>query len=532
MKRSFVLVLVSAAAIQPSCARAPAPGEHAHRASGADAAHAHAAAAENWSVTAWSEHYELFAETEPLVAGRAAHAHAHLTYLPDFSALGAGSVAGVLRGPDGERSFVAPAPVRPGIFSVVLEPARPGTYELAFRVDNEKASEEIAAGKVRVGDEASPGGLVEAPAGAPDEGAATGEPVAFLKEQQWRTEFATEWAREGSVRRGLRAPGRVRPASGGEATVTAPVDGLISAERWPHAGLDVPRGAPLFVLTPRVVADQSLAGLRAAVTELESELGVAQARVDRLRELLAVEAASRRETEEAAARVAALTARLDAARRERETAAAVRGGSGAGPERFRIASPIAGRVAEVAVSPGQFVAAGTPLARVVDASPVWLELALQPEQAAALAGTPAGLSVRRWAEDEPLLIAGADLRLVASAPELDPGTGTVAVILEVRRGVDVLRLGSRVEAEVLLPGELAGVVVPASALIDDGGVEIVYVQLGGESFDRRKVEIEARQGPLALVRGLAAGERIVTRGGNAIRRSALLGAGAVEGHVH
>ena len=489
--------------------------------------------AESWPVTAWSEHYELFAETGPLIAGREAPSHAHFTYLPDFSALNEGSVTGILRGPDGrEESFLAPRPLRAGIFNVVFEPAREGTYDLIFRVRSSKASEDVLAGRVRVGSEASPGKLIELPAGAPDEEAAAGEPVGFLKEQQWRTEFATEWAREGALKRALRAPGRVLPAGGSEAVLTAPVDGVVTAARWPHPGLDVGRGSPLFVLTPRVSADQSVAGLRADVAELEAELGTARARLGRLQELFKVEAASRRDVEEADARVKGLSARLEAARRDRAAASAIRGGRGAGPESFRIVSPLAGRVAEVTVSPGQFVSAGTPLGRVVRTSPVWVELALQPDQAASLVQAPAGLSIRRWAGEEPFLIPGEDLRLVARSPEVQAGTGTVPVILEVRRGVDLLRLGSRVEAEVLLPQDLSGIVIPASSLVDDSGIEVVYVQLGGESFDRREVQVEARQGPRALVRGITAGERIVTKGGNAIRRSSLLGSGEVEGHVH
>lgn len=527
MSRSPLFLLPFLLLVLPAC-RDSAPAAPDDR--------AQAEEDEGWSVTAWSEHYELFAETDPLIAGREAPSHAHFTYLPDFSALNEGSVTGILRSPDGrEESFLAPKPLRAGIFNVVFKPSREGTYDLIFRVRNRKASEDVAAGRVRVGSEASPGNLVELPAGAPGalEGdAAAGEPVGFLKEQQWRTELATEWAREGAVKRALRTSGRVLPAGGGEAVLTAPVDGVVTAARWPHAGLDVGRGAPLFLLTPRVSADQSVAGLRADVTELEAELATARARLDRLRELLKVEAASRREVEEAETRVKSLSARLEAARRERAAASAVRGGGAGGPESFRIASPIAGRVAEVTVSPGQFVAAGTPLGRVIRTSPVWIELALQPDQVNALSQTPAGLSVRRWAGEEPFLIPAQDLRVVSRAPEIDAGAGTVPVILEVRRGVDLLRLGSRVEAEVLLPGDLSGIVIPASSLIDDSGVEVVYVQLGGESFERREVQVEARQGPLALVRGILPGERIVTRGGNAIRRSSLLGSGAVEGHVH
>ncbi len=521
MRRSWTLTLLSLCLLVPACREEKAPAQ--------------AEEAESWSVTAWSEHYELFAETDPLIAGREAPSHAHFTYLPDFSALNEGSVTGILRAPDGrEETFLSPKPLRAGIFNVVFKPAREGTYDLVFRVQNRKASEDIPAGRVRVGSEASPGSLAEPPPNAPDEKAATGAPVGFLKEQQWRTAFATEWGREGTLKQGLSASGTVRPSAGGDAALTAPADGVVTAARWPHPGLDVGRGTPLFVLTPRVSADQSLGELRADVTELEAELETARARLARLKDLLAVEATSRREVEEAEARVTGLQARLKAARSESAAATNIRGGRAggtAGPESFRIVSPIAGRVAEVTVSPGQFVSAGTPLGRVVRTSPVWIELALQPDQAAALSQAPAGLSLRRWAGEEPFVIQGADLRLVSRAPEVG-STGKVTVILEVRRGVDQLRLGSRVEAGVLLPGDLSGIVVPASSLVDDSGIEVVYVQLGGESFDRREVQVAAREGALVLVRGIAAGERIVTQGGNAIRRSALLGSGAVEGHVH
>lgn len=501
---------------------------------------AEAAEPEPWSVTAWSEHYELFAETEPLVAGQKALSHAHFTYMPDFSALSEGSVTGVLRGEDGrEESFEAPKASRPGIFNVVFTPAQTGTYDLIYRVRNNKATEEVAAGQVKVGTAAEPGGLFEAPS-EPAGAAPTGEPISFLKEQQWRTEFATDVAREGKLQKSLRATGSVLPASGGEITLTAPADGIVGAARWPHLGMEVARGAALFVLSPRIAADRSRAELEADVVELEAELGTAKARLERLRGLLAVEAASRRDVEEAEAKVKALSARREAARREQGATAAARGvgggggagAAGGGPESFRISTPIAGRVAEVAVSPGQFVAAGTALGRIVRDSPVWLSLALLPEQAATLGEAPAGLTVRRWEGEDPLVIAGQDFRLVSRAPELDTKTGTVAVILEVRRGVELLRLGSRVEAEILLADELSGIVIPASTLVDDSGTEVVYVQLSGEAFERREVRVEARQGALALVRGLVVGERLATRGGNAIRRSSLLGSGAVEGHVH
>jgi multidrug efflux pump subunit AcrA (membrane-fusion protein) len=400
-------------------------------------------------VTAWSEHYELFAATEPLVAGQEARSDVHLTWLQEFSAVSEGSVTGILQGEDGrEESFLAPKQLRTGIFRLTFKPSREGTYDLVFRVRAKGRTEDIPSGRVRVGTGASPGGLVEPPPGTPDGEAAAGEPIGFSKEQQWRTPFGTAWAANGRLGKSLRAPARVVPAAGGEVILTSPVDGVVTASRWPHAGLTVGKGSPLFTLIPRGAVDRSLSV----------------------------------------------------------------------PESSHMRAPIAGRIMEITVRPGQLVKAGAPLGRIVSTSPVWLELALRPEQAGAFSEAPTGLHLRRGAGEEPLPIPGEDVRLVSRSPKADPGTGTVAVILEVRRSVDLLRIGSHVNAEVSLPGEKAGIVIPATALVDDGGAEVVYVQLGGESFERREVAIEARQGPLVLVRGIAPGERIVTRGGSAIRR--------------
>ncbi len=530
---SLLLPLILAAT---ACREAPPAAEHAHD-DGDDHAHDGEPAGggahehEPWSVTAWSESYELFAETDPLVAGREAPSHAHFTVLADFSALDRGSVTGILRdGAGREERFRADRPLRAGIFQVPFRPARQGEFALVFHVEADGRSEDVDAGRVRVGGAERPGGLVAPPPSAPP-AAPAGQPVGFLKEQQWRTEFSTAWAGEGALRRTLRAPARVVPPAGGEAILTATVDGRVTAADWPHAGRGLRRGAAVFALIPQVTAGESVAALDAAVREVEAELAAARARRGRLRELLAVEAASRREVEEAETRVEVLSARLRAAERDRASAAALRG-EGAAPESFRVVAPIDGRVAEVMVGPGQFVSAGTPLLRLVRPRPVWLELALQPQQAAALTAAPAGLHVRRWAGEEPFPVPARDVRLVARAPAVSGATGAVPVLLEVDRGVDALRLGSRVEVEVLLPEAVRGVVLPASALVDDAGVEVVYVQLDGESFDRREVQVAVRQGPHVLVREVVPGERVVVRGGNAIRRSELLGSSVVEGHVH
>jgi hypothetical protein len=151
------------------------------------------------------------------------------------------------------------------------------------------------------------------------------------------------------------------------------------------------------------------------------------------------------------------------------------------------------------------------LASLVKTSPLWIDVALRPEDARRIGSQQGGLVVRS-AGGVGALIFGADrVRVIAVSPVVDASTGKVSVLLEVTGDLASLRSGSAVEAEVLLADEIRGVVVPASAIVDDGGVPIVYLQTEGEAFTRHEIQVASRQGDVALVEGLEPGERLVTR---------------------
>jgi RND family efflux transporter MFP subunit len=335
----------------------------------------------------------------------------------------------------------------------------------------------------------------------------SGEPISFLKEQQWRTAFATDWARLGTVARGARGPARIRPAPGGEAILTAPLDGTVSVDTRAYVGMDVARGATVVRLLSRAGSDRSIEAIR---TELE----LARSRLKRMEELFQAEAVSEAELEEARLRVRTLSSES----------------SGTGSA-LSVRSPLAGKVAEVLVVPGQAVSAGMPLARVVRTKPLWVEVGLSPDEIGGLAQGVTGLVVYAGSGQEPITFSSGEVRLVSRSPVIDRATGSVTATLEVRTDVP-LRPGATVDAEVLLPGEAQGVVLPVSAVVDDGGVPVVYVQVEGETFVRQEVRVVSTQGAQVVVEGLPPGVRVVTLGGAAIRRAALLRTGPPEGHVH
>ncbi len=509
--------------------------DHAHDEAGGhgeDDGHGHGEDDDGWAVTAWGDRFEIFAEAGPLAAGSTARSHTHVTDLKDFSAVRSGRVAVVLKAADGrELLFEQTEALRDGIFDVEIAPAETGDYDLAFRIETAGGGEEVPAGRLRVGTEHEPGGLLDAP--APPAG---GEPVPFLKEQQWRTSFATEWVSSGELADSVKGYGEIRPIAGGEVMLTAPIDAVVlppagAGPPWPYPGLRVASGRGVFRLAPQIHDDHSLSELEADVRVHESELALVEANHARFQKLFEAGVTSSQQTEETAAEVTEHQARLQAARDDLATARAARGGTGTA-EVVTLAAPFGGRIADVEITPGQAIETGAPLARLVKTDPLWVEVKLRPADAALFSADPAGLHLSLAGLDRPVSFDAGDVALVSRFPEVDAQTGTVGVLLQVPGGRDDLRLGSAVEAEILLPSAREGIVVPSTALVDDGGASVVYVQLDGESFARQEVTVIAEQGDRVLVEGLEPGQRLVTLGGAAIRRAVLMSGAEAHGHQH
>jgi len=486
---------------------------------------------ESWSVTAWGDRFEVFPEVDALVAGRAAVAHTHVTRLSDFAPVVEARVEIVLVGPSGEQVFAADQADRPGIFAIEVSPAATGEADVLFRIHDSEGTEEIRGGRVGIGSAESPGSLVRAP--APRGGSDGGEPLSFLKEQQWKSAFGTAWVREDRLARSVSGLATIRPPAGGESTVTSPMDGVVQPPvgpgRWPFVGLSVDRGASVFRVVPMVAPERSLAALEAELSTLTTELETARARFGRLQDLLALDATSEREVEEVRVRVETLGARHEAASRDLEAARSAREGGSSGRS-LQLRAPFAGEIAEVHTTPGSTVSAGDALARLVRTDVVWVEVAVPPNGARRLASQGVRGLVLDDPENGPVRVEEG-LSLVSIAPELSPRTGTVTVLLETPSAMG-FALGSTVAAQILSAEEQSGIVVPASALVDDGGVTVVYLQLSGESFVRQEVSVLERQGDRVLVDHLLPGQRLVTRGGDAIRRSSLMASGEAQGHVH
>ena len=84
-------------------------------------------------------------------------------------------------------------------------------------------------------------------------------------------------------------------------------------------------------------------------------------------------------------------------------------------------------------------------------------------------------------------------RLVAIGRVLDARTRTVPIIYELPAPDRRLAIGQAVTLRVFISAATDAVTVPESALVDDAGQAVVFVQVGGESFERRPVRLGNRR---------------------------------------
>ena len=75
--------------------------------------------------------------------------------------------------------------------------------------------------------------------------------------------------------------------------------------------------------------------------------------------------------------------------------------------------------------------------------------------------------------------------------------------------------------------------VPIAAVLMEAGRPYVFVQVGGETFARRFIEMASRAGDrVGIASGVALGERVVTLGAYEIQLASATSGLPAEGHVH
>ena len=292
-------------------------------------------------------------------------------------------------------------------------------------------------------------------------------------------------------------------------------------------------GQALGRLEPRLAdGGDDRATLAAAVAEAQAALDGAKAEQARAERLLAERAVPARRVEDARRAVAVAEARLSAAQaRLAQRDEVLRSGGGAASgNAFVLRAPIAGRVAEVYAALGASYDEGAPLFRIVRTDRVELQAQVPPAKRA-LARDLAALALEIPGPRRP---ARAQARSRARRRRHRPEDARAAAADrggQPRRAAAGRSDRARPSSTPAAPSACRS--CRSDAVLMEAGRPYVFVQIGGERFARRFVEVAARDGDLVGLRsGVMPGERVVTAGAYDIQLASAAKGLPAEGHVH
>lgn len=533
---------------------------HAH-----EDGHAHDDGPEPWRVTRWTPSSLLFVEFAALVRGQPARFLVHLTDRANGSAVTEATVRVSIGSSD---AFVANTALRPGIFAVEGTPASAGDFAIAFTVERGSGHERFDAGTFTVAADA-------ASAVVPAESDESSH-VAFLLEQQWPISLRTTQVERRRLEAKLPVAGRVRAKHGAEAFVTPPVAGALVAvpgRPLPHLGDKVEQGEVLAYIRPPapLAARAQLAADRAALRQTAVELdmraaewrlrrvearakhdqiavsrGLAEKTLARVATLKPQGLSTDAEHEAAVGAVATVTAEaahlealirgldealagIEATRAELDTAQHERDADDLVP----LISPITGEVVDAECIAGEQFEPGRTVFQILDSTAVWIEARVPEFDLTSLAVAPSARVVLPGPKREEFDVQAVGGFAVQVGAIVDPQTHTAPIVFELPNGAGTLKVGMAVDVLLGTDEVEQAIALPRTALVKEGERSIVYVQVGGEEFEKRVIETGITDGVDVEVRsGLAEGEMVVIHGARAVHAASFQPDAMGHGHAH
>ncbi len=283
------------------------------------------------------------------------------------------------------------------------------------------------------------------------------------------------------------------------------VQGILQ-ERTFAEGDRVQKGDELFRIDPtryQATVDACVA----AINQLDIKIKDARSKYERQLKLMEVNASSKDDMENARAALA----ELEAARQAAEARLAVAQDD---LNRCIVKAPFSGRIGRVLISKGNYVTdIKTPLARVVQLSPIYARFPLSEKDILSIYGS----SEKLKAEAELTLVTATGKVLSETGHvafcdnEIQPGTGTQNVWAVFNNNDNSLAPGGVVTIKVKRKADCPVIGVPANAVLTDSKGNYVYVVKHNRAVARRVIcGSAADDGRLSVFSGLQPGELVIT----------------------
>lgn len=497
--KAYSIVVAALAILLAGCAGHDPKEKHQE---GEDEHHHHDEIHEQ--IIQYTDRYELFAETEPLVVNENRSVLAHLTRLSDFKPLTDETVKAELKvGDQTVQAEVGPKP--PGIYELKFKAPQAGEGQLTIFIQDKQ--ERIDAPVRIYQDDHEPHHELEgeeAPANA----------VSFTKEQSWNVAFGTGLARLAPVGQLIKTTARVEALPAKSHTLTAQTSGTLNfTSNSMVDGSSVKAGQALFTIQGSGMGDDNAA---LVYQEAKGDYELAKAEYERMQQLVDKEIVSKRAYQETKNQYEKAKAKFDNLQHNFNSEGQV------------VYALSAGVLEKIRVHNGQHVDKGQTLATIASYSKVQL-VANVPSRYRTDLSSVLATSYKSDSQNWKTL----DASLTSVGQRVDESSFRLPVYFEAANTGDLLP-GSLIELNITCSADRPVVVVPTVSLLEQQGNYFVYVQLNPELFEKRQVFPGASNGvETVITEGLTDGERIVTKGAVLVKLASVSNTlDPHAGHVH
>lgn len=474
--------------------------------------HHHEEEEEKALLTAYNDEYELYAESDFLIANQPCNILAHITQLIDFKPYN-NKIADaylVIGGKKAKASVETSS--TPGIFHIVVTPPAAGSGELVITLPVADSTSQLhceiqVCANEETADEYAESTHVH-----------SASAISFSKEQSWKTDFATAFPSQQPFGQVIPVVAQVQTAPGNEMMVVAQSSGIVSyVAQNLFEGKEVTKGTSLVAIHSENLIDDNLT---VRLNEAKNNYESAKDNYERAKSLINNKIVSEREYIEL--KNAYENSKLIYENLQKNVS---KNGS-------TVTAPMSGFVQQIFVQNGEFVTVGQSIMMISQTQNVVIKADV-PQRYGSVLPFIKDVTVEDPVSHKVYDSKELDCKILSYGKSVSSNSFMLPVSLQVNN-IGAFTAGGFVKIWLKATTNEQALLLPKSALIEEQGNFFVFEQLTPELFEKREVKIGATDGKMVeILSGITQEQRIVVRGAIMVNLSKASGAlDPHAGHVH
>lgn len=461
----------------------------------------------NSTLTLFSDKTELFVEYHPLIVGRTTTFINHLTKLETYKPYKNASITVKLENNNTGIKNTSRIINKNNTLTTKLTPKKSGIYKLIFHIKTPLGEETFTAKTIEVYSNEK-----DAKASIIDK-----KHTSFLKEQAWNVDFSCEKLENSFFYNIVKTTGEIISPNKEKQQLTASTSGKIHfISNNVIRGKNINRNECLFLISGKNTIDDNIdSKYRKAKIDIE------QARINfhRAENLVKDKIISEKEF---------INSKAELQKAEIYYNSINKNYSNKG---IKIKSPINGFINNIFVSEGEYVQKGQIIALVNSNNKLLLRADIYQKHLSQLNNFKSA-NFKLSYTDKIFDTKKLNGKKISFAQAIDDQQYTSPLFFEIDKPKEVFA-GSFAEIFLKSKSGKETLNISKSAILEDQGVKYVFVQITGESYEKRYIKIGKDNGlKVEIISGLKEGERVVNKGAYFVKLAELSSALPAHNHSH